>query len=105
MIEHHQEVSALILKHLRHELTEEENVTLTNWVSDSAINFEFFMKCIDTEKLYDGLCQIHRVNKSRGWAQVQARLAVMRADVASVVKHPDRSSSSVIRITRYLQPL
>ncbi len=69
-----QNIADLIVKHLNDELSNDEQVALQNWLSESESNRLFFNKVISGKRIRDGLLQFEKTNEIAIWKKISKEL-------------------------------
>jgi transmembrane sensor len=69
-----QNIADLIVKHLNDELSDEEQVALQSWLSESESNRLFFNRVISGKQIRDGLIQFEEANETAIWEKISKEL-------------------------------
>lgn len=75
MINRYPYIASLIVKHLRQELTVEENSILNSWLEESYENRKLFDELIDEDAVKTKLNAFNAVDRDRLWQRTQLKLA------------------------------
>lgn len=74
MLPNVQNIADLIVKHLNDELSDDEQVSLQSWLSESESNRLFFNKVISGKQIRDGLLQFEKASETAIWEKISREL-------------------------------
>jgi len=74
MLPNAQNIADLIVKHLNDELSDDEQIALQSWLSESENNRLFFNKVISGKRIREGLIHFEKANETAIWEKISKEL-------------------------------